>query len=155
MLPLYENIIALGLLDTYAGVIITHTTFTIPFSLWLLRSYFKEIPIDLEEAGLVDGLTRFGVFIRIVLPLAAPGILSVGLFSFILSWNEYLYASVLLTGKNYKTLPIGISEFIAQYDIQWGEIMASSTIAAIPVLILFISIQKYFVKGLTAGSVKG
>lgn len=154
MLPLYNALSKLGLVDSYLGVIFTHTTIVIPFSLWILKSYFKNVPVELEEAGLIDGLSRLGAFSKIIVPVTAPGILSVGLFSFILSWNEYLYASVFLTGSQYKTLPIGITEFIAQYDVRWGEIMATSVVTAVPVLVIFICMQKYFVQGLTAGAVK-
>lgn len=155
LLPLYLTLGLLGLINTYTGVIITHVTFTTPFCLWLLRSFFRAIPIDLEEAAMVDGSTRLGAFVRIVLPLATPGILSTGLFGFILSWNEYLFASVLLTGEARKTVPIGIAEFITQYDIHWGEVMAASTLATIPVVIIFVMIQRHFVRGLMAGAVKG
>jgi ABC-type glycerol-3-phosphate transport system permease component len=154
MLPLYNALAKLGLVDSYLGVIFTHTTIVIPFSLWILKSYFKNVPVEMEEAGLIDGLSRLGAFWRIIVPVTAPGILSVGLFSFILSWNEYLYASVFLTGPHFKTLPIGITEFIAQYDVRWGEIMATSVVTAMPVLVIFMCMQKYFVQGLTAGAVK-
>ncbi len=104
---------------------------------------------------MVDGNGRLGAFVRIVLPLALPGILSTGLFGFILSWNEYLFASVLLTGEARKTVPIGIAEFIVQFDIRWGEVMAASSLATIPVVILFALIQRHFVRGLMAGAIKG
>ncbi len=155
LLPLYLTLGFLGLINTYLGVILTSVSFTTPFCLWLLRSFFRGIPMELEEAAMVDGTTRFGAFARIILPLATPGILSTGLFGFILSWNEYLFASVLLTGEARKTVPIGIAEFITQYDIHWGEVMAASTMATIPVMVIFFMIQRYFVRGLTEGAVKG
>jgi len=155
LLPLYLTLGALGLINTYAGVIVTHVTFAVPFCLWLLRSFFNAIPVDLEEAAMVDGNGRLGAFVRIVLPLALPGILSTGLFGFILSWNEYLFASVLLTGEGRKTVPIGIAEFIVQFDIRWGEVMAASSLATIPVVVLFALIQRHFVRGLMAGAIKG
>ncbi len=155
LLPLYNILSSLGLLNSFIGIIITHTTITIPYSLWILKSYFQDVPPALEEAGMIDGLTRFGTFIHIVIPVTKPGILSCGLFSFILSWDEYLYASVFLTESKYKTLTIGIMEYITSFDVRWGEIMATSTITTLPVLIIFILIQKHFVKGLTAGAVKG
>jgi ABC-type glycerol-3-phosphate transport system permease component len=155
LLPLYLTLGMLGLINSYAGVIVTHITFTAPFCLWLLRSFFKTIPLDLEEAAMVDGNGRLGALVRIVLPLALPGILSTGLFGFILSWNEYLFASVLLTGEARKTVPIGIAEFIVQFDIRWGEVMAASSLATIPVVILFALIQRHFVRGLMAGAIKG
>lgn len=155
LLPLYNIISAMNLINSFAGIIITHTTITIPYSLWILKSYFADVPTELEEAGMIDGLTRLGTFIHIVIPITIPGILSCGLFSFILSWDEYLYASVFLTDVQYKTLTIGIMEYITSFDVRWGEIMATSTITTLPVLVMFILIQKYFVRGLTAGAVKG
>ena len=155
LLPLYLTLGFLGLINTYLGVILTSVSFTTPFCLWLLRSFFRSIPMELEEAAMVDGTTRFGAFARIILPLGTPGILSTGLFGFILSWNEYLFASVLLTGEARKTVPIGIAEFITQYDIHWGEVTAASTMATIPVMLIFFMIQRYFVRGLTEGAVKG
>jgi len=155
LLPLYLTLGMLGLINSYTGVIVTHVTFTAPFCLWLLRSFFQTIPVDLEEAAMVDGNSRLGAFIRIVLPLALSGILSTGLFGFILSWNEYLFASVLLTGEARKTVPIGIAEFIVQFDIRWGEVMAASSLATIPVVVLFSLIQRHFVRGLMAGAIKG
>ena len=155
LLPLYLTLGKLGLINTYAGVIVTHVTFTAPFCLWLLRSFFQTIPLDLEEAAMVDGTCRLGAFIRIALPLALPAVLSTGLFGFILSWNEYLFASVLLTGEARKTVPIGIAEFIVQFDIRWGEVMAASSLATIPVVVLFAIIQRHFVRGLMGGAIKG
>jgi len=155
LLPLYLTLGKLGLINTYAGVIVTHVAFTAPFCLWLLRSFFQTIPLDLEEAAMVDGTCRLGAFIRIALPLALPAVLSTGLFGFILSWNEYLFASVLLTGEARKTVPIGIAEFIVQFDIRWGEVMAASSLATIPVVVLFAIIQRHFVRGLMAGAIKG
>lgn len=155
LLPLYSILSSLSLLDSFAGIIITHTTITIPYSLWILRSYFEDVPVELEEAGMIDGLSRLGTFIHIVLPITSPGILSCGLFSFILSWDEYLYASVLLSDVQLKTLPIGIMEYITSFDVRWGEIMATAAITTIPVIIMFVLIQKRFVQGLTDGAVKG
>ena len=155
LLPLYLTLGRLGLINSYAGVIVTHITITLPFCLWLLRSFFRTIPVDLEEAAMIDGNGRLGAFVRITLPLTLPGILSTGLFGFILSWNEYLFASVLLTGEARKTVPIGIAEFIMQFDIRWGEVMAASSLATIPVVILFALIQRHFVRGLMAGAIKG
>ena len=119
-----------------------------------MRSFFAVIPIELEEAGMIDGLSKIGVFRKISIPMSGTAIFSIGLFSFIQSWNEYLYSSVFLISTNRKTLPIGIRELIAHYDIRWGEIMATSVLISIPVIIIFISIQRYFIAGLTAGAVK-
>ncbi len=155
MLPLNTILTSLRLIDTYTGIILAHLTITIPLGIWMLRSFFSAIPIEIEEAGKIDGLTKVGVFFRVCIPMTAVAIFSIGLFSFIQSWNEYLYSSVFLIGVEKKTLPIGIREFIAHYDVRWGEIMATSVLISVPVIVMFISIQKYFVAGLTAGAVKG
>jgi ABC-type glycerol-3-phosphate transport system permease component len=155
LVPLFLILSSLHLIGTLGGTILSHTIITVPFSVWLMRSFFLSIPVELEEAALVDGCTYLGAFFRIVLPIAAPGALSTGLIAFILSWNEYLFASVVATSVTTKTLPVGIAEFITSFDIRWGEIMALGTITTVPVIIFFMLIQKYFVKGLTAGAIKG
>ena len=155
LVPMFRILSSLNLVNSIQGIIVTHIIVTLPFALWLLRSFFQSIPRDLEEAALVDGATYLGAFTRIVLPLTAPGVMSTGLFVFILSWNEYLFASVMGTSEANKTLPVGIADFVTSFDIRWGEIMALSTVTTIPVLIFFAFIQKYFVKGLMAGAVKG
>lgn len=154
-LPLYLTFTSLGFTQTPLAVAIADCTFTVPFCLWFLIGFFKRIPLELEEAAMVDGANRFTTLVRVVLPLAAPGVFSSGIFAFILSWNEYLYASVLLTGRLNRTFTIGIYDFIAQFDVNWGAIMAAATLGAIPVIIFFALIQKYFVEGLTAGALKG
>src|SRR5690606_20260190 len=140
---------------TLLGVIVSGVIVTVPLSLWLLRSFFAAIPYELEEAALIDGANYLGAFTRITLPLAAPGVFSTGLLAFIMSWNEFLFASVIGVSTQNKTLPVGISEFVSSFDIRWGEIMALGTITTIPVLLFFILIQKHFVRGILAGAVKG
>lgn len=154
MLPVYRILNGLDLVDTFLGIILAHLTITIPLGIWMMRSFFAAIPLELEEAGLVDGLSKIGVFRKIAIPMSKVAIFSIGLFAFIQSWNEYLYSSLLLISANRKTLSIGIREFIAHYDIRWGEIMATSVLISVPVIIIFISIQKYFIEGMTAGAVK-
>ena len=154
MLPLNSILTKLDLVDTFAGIILAHLTITIPLGIWMMRSFFAVIPIELDEAGMIDGLSKIGVFRKISIPMSGTAIFSIGLFSFIQSWNEYLYTSVFIISTNRKTLPNGIREFIAHYDIRWGEIMATSVLISIPVIIIFISIQRYFIAGLTAGAVK-
>lgn len=154
-LPMYLILAKFQLINNFLGAIVTHTTITLPFSVWLLRSFFKKIPIELEESALIDGCSRFGAFLKIAIPLVAPGLFSTGIFAFILSWNEYLYSSVILTDENLRTISVGIAELVTQYDIRWGAMMAAATLTTIPVLVIFSFIQKYFVQGLTAGAVKG
>lgn len=153
--PIYMIINSLGLIDTLAGVVIAHTILTFPFALWMLRSYFAAIPREIDEAAWVDGASYLITFARVILPLALPGVFSVGVFVFVLSWNEYLFASVLITSGSLKTMPVGISEFITSFDVRWGEIMAMGTLATVPVVLLFLSVQRFFIRGVVAGAIKG
>ena len=155
MIPLYRVIAGLGLKSSYLGVIIGHVTITYPFCLWLLISFFKKIPKEIEEAALVDGASAFTIFYRIILPLCIPGVLSTGIMAFILSWNEYLLASVLVSSDTMKTLTVGLANYVSSTEINWGVIMSLGTATTIPIVILFSAIQKYFVEGLTAGAIKG
>jgi ABC-type glycerol-3-phosphate transport system permease component len=155
MIPLYRIIASLQLKASLFGVIIGHMTVTFPFAIWLLISFFRSIPREIEEAALVDGGSDFTVFYKIILPLCIPGILSTGILVFILSWNEYLLASVLVSQDTMKTLTVGLANYISSVEINWGVIMALGTATTIPIVIMFTAIQKYFVEGLTAGAVKG
>ena len=146
---------ALDLTDTLAGVVICHSILTFPFALWMLRSFFMTIPREIDEFAWVDGASFVRTFATIILPLALPGIFSVGVFVFVLSWNEYLFASVLITSSAHKTIPLGIAEFITSFDVRWGEIMAMGTLATVPVVVLFLCVQRYFLRGVIAGAVKG
>jgi ABC-type glycerol-3-phosphate transport system permease component len=153
--PIYMIINSLGLIDTLAGVVIAHTILTFPFALWMLRSFFVAIPREIDEAAWVDGASYLVTFAAIILPLALPGVFSVGVFVFVLSWNEYLFASVLITSGSLKTIPVGISEFITSFDVRWGEIMAMGALATIPVVALFLSVQRFFLRGVISGAIKG
>ena len=153
--PIYMIINSLGLIDTLAGVVIAHTILTFPFALWMLRSFFIAIPREIDEAAWVDGASYFLTFVAIILPLALPGVFSVGVFVFVLSWNEYLFAGVLITSGSLKTIPVGISEFITSFDVRWGEIMAMGALATMPVIALFLSVQRFFLRGIIAGAIKG
>lgn len=155
MIPLYRIIATLGLNASYLGVIIGHTTFTLPFSVWLLIPFFQKVPKEIEEAAIMDGAPPFNIFITIILPLCIPGILSTGIMVFILSWNEYLLSSVLIISDTMKTLTVGLANYISSTEIDWGTIMALGTSTTLPIVILFSTIQKYFVEGLTAGALKG
>jgi ABC-type glycerol-3-phosphate transport system permease component len=155
MIPLYRIIAGIGLSSSYLGVIIGHVTVTFPFCIWLLISFFKKIPREIEDAAFVDGTSDFGVFFLIILPLCMPGILSTGIMAFILSWNEYLLSSVLVSSDSMKTLTVGLANYISSTEIDWGVIMALGTATTIPIVILFTAIQKYFVEGMTAGAIKG
>jgi len=154
VLPVFFLFKYLGILDTRLCLIIAYTSFNLPFIIWMMKGYFSEIPSDIEEAGLIDGCGKLGVFFRIIIPLSLPGIAASGIFSFILSWNEFIFA-LILTSSRSTTLPVFISQFITDRGLLWGQISAASFIALIPVVIFAIFSQKYIVRGLTAGAVKG
>ena len=154
-IPLYAQIRNLGLADSLAGLIAAYPSFTVPFVTWLLMGYFESIPIELEEAAMIDGATRFGAFRRVILPLAAPGVLAAGLYAFTQAWNEFLYALVFITDVKLRTLPVGLSSFITGDVYGWGYLMAGAVLTTLPVIAAYTYLQKYMVEGLTAGSVKG
>ena len=154
-IPLYAQIRTFGLADSLAGLIAAYPSFTVPFVTWLLMGYFESIPVELEEAAMIDGATRFGAFRRIILPLAAPGVLAAALYAFTQAWNEFLYALVFITNVKLRTLPVGLSTFITGDVYGWGYLMAGAVLTTLPVIAVYIYLQKYMVEGLTAGSVKG
>ena len=154
-IPLYAQIRNLGLADSLLGLIVTYPSFTVPFVTWLLMGYFESIPEELEEAAMIDGATRFGAFRRIVLPLAAPGLLAAALYAFTQAWNEFLYALVFITNVKLRTLPVGLSTFITGDVYGWGYLMAGAVLTTLPVIAAYVYLQRYMVEGLTAGSVKG
>jgi len=155
-LPLALLIKFFHLFNNLFALILTYPTFLIPFCTWLLIGYFKSIPRELEESALVDGATRLQAMIRVVIPLALPGILSAGMFAFTLSWGEFLYALIFMNDTQTKTLPVGIvQELIRGDDFFWGQLMAAALLASIPVALLYSFFVEYFVAGMTAGAVKG
>jgi ABC-type glycerol-3-phosphate transport system permease component len=155
MVPLCRIIAGMGLKDSYIGIIIGHLTVTFPFTVWMLMPFFRKIPKVLDEAALVDGASSTQVFFKVDLPLTISGILSTGIMAFILSWNEFLLSSVLISHDYMKTLTVGMSTYISSTEINWGVLMALGTATTIPIVLLFTAIQKYFVEGMTAGAVKG
>jgi multiple sugar transport system permease protein len=155
-IPLATVVRAFGLLDSPWSLILTYPTFLIPFSTWLLMGYFKTIPRELEECAMIDGATRLQAMVKIILPLALPGILSAGIFAFTLSWNEFIYALVFLSSTNIKTIPVGVvSELIRGDVFFWGPLMAGALLGSVPVAIIYSFFVEYYVAGLTAGAVKG
>jgi len=148
---------AVGLLDNRLAIVILHLTFVLPYALWLLRYYFHSIPIDMEEAAMVDGATRLQVLTKVVLPLAIPGIVATFIFVFIVSWNDYLYTLAMISTDAKKTLTLGIITGLTDRMAisAWGALMAAGTLMTVPVLILFVFIQRYVVTGFTAGAIKG
>ena len=154
-ISVYMIVNALGLVDTRLGLILCHCILTFPFALWMLKSFFESIPREIDEAAWVDGASFLRTFLTIVVPLALPGLFAVAVFVFVLSWNEFLFASVLITSGRMKTIPVGIAELITSFDIRWGEIMAIGTLATVPVVVLFLCVQRYFVRGVMSGAIKG
>lgn len=154
-IPIYILMSDLKLLDNFFGLIAVYLTFTIPFCIWLLKAYFLNIPMELEDAAMVDGATRFQSMVRVVLPLATPGIAAAAVYAFTLSWNEYLYAFILLSDSEKFTLAPGLTKLIFGDVFLWGMIMAGGVLMSIPVLLLYFFAQRYIVAGLAAGAVKG
>ncbi len=154
IIPLFIIMRQLHLIDTYLGVIIAHSTFAIPFSTWMMTGYMDAIPQDLDEAALIDGCTRLGTLFRVLLPLCMPGIVATGIYLFITSWNEYLYASTLAGGQ-LKTITVAIQSLIGEYEIEWGLLTAGGFIGSLPATILFLIVQRRLVGGMTQGAVKG
>lgn len=155
IVPLYVFFGFLDLLNTKTALVISYTGFNLPFVVWMMRSYFAEIPADLEESAMVDGDTRLGAFWRVILPLARPGLAATAIFCFILSWNELLFALIITETTSANTLPIGIAGRITQYKVEWGEISASGFAACVPIIIFAFIVQRHLVRGLSFGAVKG
>lgn len=154
IIPLYVIMGNMQLLDTRMGLVMAYATFAVPFCTWMMKGFFDSIPISLEEAARVDGAGRFRCFATVVLPLTIPGLVATGLFSFITGWNEYLFASTFMKGYENWTLPMGIASFQGQYTTNWGTLMAGAVLITIPVVLLFLALQKHLVGGMTAGAVK-
>ncbi len=155
VIPLFQMITKLGLFDTRASLIITYIVQTLPVSLYMLGNYFRTIPEQIEEAAIIDGCSRLEVIWRIVLPLSAPAIVSVFIYAFMIAWNEYLFASVFISSEALRTLPLGLNQLFFTQHYIWGRMMAASILTAIPVIILFLSVERFITGGLTFGGVKG
>ena len=155
IVPLFITLRFLGLVNTYLGLILIYTIITLPLSVWMLTSYFRAIPVELEEAAIIDGAGRIGILFRITLPLSLPGLVAIIVYAFVTTWNEFIFALVFAQDYRVKTLPIGLAEFSTEFNTDWGAVMAASVIMTLPVVILFLAMQKLFVGGLTAGAVKG
>jgi ABC-type glycerol-3-phosphate transport system permease component len=154
-IPLYTIFVEIGLADTLLSLVIAHTTLTLPLGVWLLWGFFKNLPFDLEEAAMVDGCTRLGAFFRVVIPLSLPGLVTVAVFAFLLSWTDYVYALVMISSDTQKTLPVGLASMVGAFDLRWGEIMAGASLIAVPLFIMFAFLSRYFIAGLSAGAMKG
>ena len=154
-IPLSVIVARLRLGDTLYGLVIVYLTFSVPLSTWLLIGYFRGVPAELEEQAMVDGTTRLGAMVRILLPLSLPGLAAVGIFTFTAAWNELLLALIFITAESRRTVPLGLQYLITGDVFLWGPIMAGAVLSALPVIVLYFLAQRYMVQGLTAGSVKG
>ena len=154
LMPLFIMMRWLGLVNTQASLILTYLTFGLPLSIWLLKGFYDNIPVQLEQAARIDGASRFRAFLLIVMPLSSPGIIATAIYSFILAWNEYVYALTFLNDQSRLTLPVGLQRFFTEYATNWPGLMAASFIMSVPVVALFLVLQIYFVRALTEGAVK-
>jgi multiple sugar transport system permease protein len=155
IIPYFRLMSELGLINTYFALILAYSSFALPFSVWMLIGFFRSIPREIDEAAIVDGASRLVALRRVILPLARPGLVAVALFTFLISWNAYVWALVLTTDPNMYVLSVGIANMVGEYRVQWNELMAAAVIAAVPVMVLFAFLERHLVNALTAGAVKG
>lgn len=154
IVPLYNLLASLGLLNQPIGLVVTYLTIAVPFCAWMMKGYFDTIPVEIDEAGRVDGLNPFGTFWRLIVPLAKPGLAVTGFYSFITGWAEVAYASAFMTGEENLTLAGGLQTFVNQYTSDWGSLTAAAVIVAVPAAVIFGFVQRHLVSGLTAGATK-
>lgn len=155
VISLFKIISRIGLLDTYLGLILVNTVFTLAFTTWMLSGYFKTIPVDIEEAALIDGCSRMQAIVRIMIPISAPGLVTVIIYSFIASWNEFMFALTLVQSVGKTPLTLGLYNFVGRYTTQWEFLTAAAFLAILPVVVLFLFIEKQLVAGIVGGAVKG
>ena len=155
IVPLFIIFRILGLLNTLYSLMIIYTVLNIPFCTLMMQGFFRGVPSELEEAAMVDGCNRMGAILRVAIPIARPGIFATFLFAFISAWNELLFALMFLNSESTFTLPISLYNLIGKYDIQWGRMMAGATLALVPALVVFAFVQRYMIRGLALGGVKG
>jgi len=154
LMPLFILMRYLHLVNTGWSLVLTYLTFGLPLSIWLLKGFYDNIPVQLEQAARIDGATRFKAFMLVIMPLSSPGIIATAIYSFIIAWNEYVYAATFLNDEDKLTLPVGLQHFFTEYTTNWPGLMAASFIMSVPVVAMFLILQKYFVKALTEGAVK-
>ena len=155
MIPYFGLIVALRLYNTYWGLILTYMVFTLPYAIIMMTGYFNTLPRDLDEAVMIDGGSSFVALWRVLVPISLPGIVSIGVYTFMLAWNEFLFALTLTRTNDMRTVPVGIQLLMGQHSFEWNQMMAMSVLGSLPVLILFLIFQRYFIAGMSAGSVKG
>ena len=154
LVPLFILMRWLGLVNTHWSLILTYLTFGLPLAIWLLKGFYDNIPIQLEQAARIDGATRFQAFFLIVMPLSSPGIIATSIYSFIGAWNEYIYAYTFITREDQMTLPVGIQRYFSEFATDWPGLMAATFLMSVPVVVLFLVLQRYFVRALTEGAIK-
>lgn len=155
IIPFYIVMRTLGLANTHMALVLAYCAFSLPFALWMQRTFFQSIPIDLEEAAMTDGASRFQAVIHVILPMALPGLIATAILTFILAWNDYIFARILISSDDLKTLPVGIADLYNASVIDWGMIMSSGLLVIVPVIAVFSYVQKYLVAGWGSGGVKG
>jgi multiple sugar transport system permease protein len=155
LLPYFIMMRKIDMINSYGALIIAYTSFSLPFCTWMLKGFFDSIPKDIDEAAMIDGCNRIQTLWNVIMPLALPGIAATTLFGFLVAWNHYLFAMGLTTTPDMYTLPVGIASLNGEFRVAWNEMMAGAIIASLPALVLYLLLQKWFVKGLTAGAVKG
>ncbi len=153
-IPIYIFLVKIGFDDTRLSLILTHCTFTMPLGVWLMWGFFKNFPFEVEESAFIDGCSRLQAIYRVIMPITLPGVLTVVLFSFVLSWSDFVFSLILISSDELKTLPYGLASIDDAYDANWGELMAGSTMICLPLLLLFAFLSKYFIRGLSMGAVK-
>lgn len=154
VVPIYQILAKIGLVDTLWATILVDCMLTAPFSFWLIEGFFDSVPREIEEAALVDGAGRFQAGVRVLLPLIAPGLATIAIFTFVTAWTEYTFSSVLIIDSGLKTLPLGLADILAQYNINWGLLTSNTTLAMIPGIVFFALAGRYFISGLVAGALK-
>ncbi len=154
IIPVYGIMSKFKLVDTHLSLILIHTTLAAPFCTWLLRSFFDSVPLELEEAAKIDGCNKFQAFIRIALPISAPGILTAGIFAMITSWGEYIFVLIMINSGTKKTVPLALAAYMSHVDIQWGRLLAGSALNVLPILMIFLPLTRYFLKGFMEGALK-
>lgn len=155
IIPVYQVLKSLRLINSYPGLILAYLTFTVPVSIWMLKGFFDNIPIEIEEAAIIDGCTKLSAFFRVVLPISKPGVTATVVWILIATWQEMIYALTIMTSKDMRTISVGILDFFGQWTIDYPTLFAGSIIVSVPIVVVFIFLQKYFVAGLAEGAVKG